>query len=104
MILWHNLLTCTCTALYVILCFVLAMKYIRGSGAPECIFQNQYKHIVSYLAFIQLFTLIAYLEIHVYNMIYISLNSLSITSLLAIDAFRWDFDRSIFVIIFCNII
>ena len=24
-------------------CFVLVMEYIRGSGAPECIFHNKHK-------------------------------------------------------------
>ena len=27
----------------VIQCFVLVMEYIRGSGAPECIFHKQHK-------------------------------------------------------------
>ena len=68
------------------------------SRAPECIFQNQYKQIVSYLALNQLFKLIAYLEIHVYNMICIS------ASLLAMNAFRWDIDKEYFRYNFCIII
>ena len=39
--------------LFNVLCWF--MEYIRGSGAPECIFSNKHKHCMTYLALIQLF-------------------------------------------------
>ena len=40
---------------WVIQCFVLVMEYIWGSRAPQCIFHNQHKHCITYLALTQLF-------------------------------------------------
>ena len=36
----NSFITATPVLVLVIQCFVLVMEYIRGSGAPECIFHN----------------------------------------------------------------
>ena len=80
---------------FVIQCFVLVMEYVRGSGAPECIFHNQHKTLYSLFSpDLALSCVCDKLVTHCkINTLCSTLSHLikgSVISFLAIYAFTWD--------------
>ena len=71
------------------------MEYIRGRGAPKCIFHNEHKTLYNLFSPDPAVSCVAYTQAS-HREIYILCNTLLhfikeyVISFLAMDAFRWD--------------
>ena len=71
------------------------MEYIRGSGAPECIFHNQHKTLNNLFSPDPAFScvcdkLVTYREIYTLCSILLHFFKESVISFIVMDAFTWD--------------